>query len=105
MERIFTHFLTNFLRVVWYFRAIFLALLFIIFMGALAISLVENMPFGDAVYFSFVTGLTIGYGEIVVKSTLGRCVALFIGFIGILFTGLVIAAAVEAVRRTYHHSE
>jgi uncharacterized membrane protein len=60
------------------------------------------MRFGDAVYFSFVTGLTIGYGDIVVKSTLGRCVALFIGFIGIIFTGLVIAAAVEAVRRTYH---
>jgi voltage-gated potassium channel len=103
MQRIFTHFINNFLHVIWYFRAIFFALLFIVVIGAMAISLAENMRFGDALYFSFVTGLTIGYGDIVVKSTLGRCVALFIGFIGILFTGLVIAAAVEAVRRTYHH--
>ena len=102
MERFFTHFLTNFLRVFWHFRAIFLALFLITIIGAVAISLAENLRFGDALYFSFVTGLTIGYGDIVAKSTLGRCVALFIGFIGILFTGLVIAAAVEAVRKTYH---
>ncbi|MEJ2671792.1 MAG: potassium channel family protein [Deltaproteobacteria bacterium] len=70
--------------------------------SSVVISRVENMRFGDALYFSFVTGLTIGYGDIVVKTTIGRCVAIFIGFIGILFTGLVIAAAVEAVRRTYH---
>jgi len=70
--------------------------------GAVSIALVEKIPFGNALYFSFVTGLTIGYGDIVVKTTLGRIIALFIGFIGILFTGLVIAVAVEAVRRTYH---
>jgi voltage-gated potassium channel len=80
-----------------------LALFLIIVIGAMAISFAENLRFGDALYFSFVTGLTIGYGDIVMKTTLGRCVALFIGFIGMLFTGLVIAAAVEAVRRTYHH--
>jgi hypothetical protein len=103
MERFFTHFLANFLRVVWYFRAIFLTMLFIVVIGAVPIALVEKIPFGDALYFYFVTGLTIGYGDIVVKTTVGRSVALFIGFIGVLFTGLVIAAAVEAVRRTYHH--
>jgi voltage-gated potassium channel len=92
----------NFLHVLWYFRAIFLALPFIMMISSVVISRVENMRFGDALYFSFVTGLTIGYGDIVVKTTIGRCVAIFIGFIGILFTGLVIAAAVEAVRRTYH---
>ena len=102
MQRIFSHFLTNFFRVIWHFRAIFLALLFLVVIGAVLISLVEKIPFGDALYFSFVTGLTIGYGDIVVTTTIGRCVALFIGFIGILFTGLVIAAAVESVRRTYH---
>lgn len=103
MRRIFTHFLTNFLRVIWYYRAIFLAFLVIIIIGAAAITLAEKMQFGDALYFTLVTGLTIGYGDIVVKTTPGRCVALFIGLIGIIFSGLVIAAAVEAVRRTYRH--
>ena len=101
MQKIFTHFLTNFLRVIWYFRAIFFAFVFIIIIGATAITLVEKMPFGDALYFTLVTGLTIGYGDIVVKTIPGRCVALCIGLVGIIFTGLVIAAAVEGVRRTY----
>ena len=100
---IFNHFMANFFKVIWFFRAIIFALLFIILIGAVAIAFVEKIPLGDALYFSFVTGLTIGYGDIVVKTALGRCVALFIGFIGIVFTGLVIAGAVEAVRRTYHH--
>ena len=103
MQKIFTHFLAHFLRVIWYFRAIVFALLFIIVIGAAVITFVEKMSFGDALYFTLVTGLTIGYGDIVVKTALGRCVALFIGFIGIIFSGLVIAAAVEAVRRTYRH--
>jgi hypothetical protein len=100
---IFNHFMANFFKVIWFFRAIVFTLLFIILIGAMAIAFVEKIPLGDALYFSFVTGLTIGYGDIVVKTALGRCVALFIGFIGIVFTGLVIAGAVEAVRRTYHH--
>jgi hypothetical protein len=57
MQRILSHFLTNFFRVIWHFRAILLALLFLVEIGAVPISLVEKIPFGDALYFSFVTGL------------------------------------------------
>ena len=102
MQKYFTHFLENFLRVIWHFRIISFGLLIIMVIGAVPIALVEKIPFGDAIYFAFVTGLTIGYGDIVMKTTIGRCVALFLGFIGVLFTGLIIAGAVEAVRRTYH---
>jgi hypothetical protein len=89
---------------VWFgiFELFFLGQFLLIVIGAVPIALVEKIPFGDALYFAFVTGLTIGYGDIVMKTTLGRCIALLLGFIGILFTGLVIAAAVEAVRKTYH---
>ncbi len=103
MQKYFTHFLTNFLRVVWNFKAIFLGQFLLMVIGAVPIALVEKIPFGDALYFAFVTGLTIGYGDIVMKTTLGRCIALSLGFIGILFTGLVIAAAVRAVQETYRH--
>jgi voltage-gated potassium channel len=70
--------------------------------GAAVIAYIEKLPFGDALYFSLVTGLTIGYGDVVVKTFFGRCVAIFIGLIGILFTGLVVAAAVREVQKTYH---
>jgi len=76
------------------------ALIALIVIGAVVIAYVEKMPFGDALYFSFVTGLTIGYGEIVAKTLLGRLVALLIGLIGIVFSGMVVAIAVRAVQKT-----
>jgi Ion channel len=36
----------------------------------LLIGFVEGWSVGEAVYFSFVTGLTIGYGDIVPRQTL-----------------------------------
>lgn len=86
----------------WHFRSINLALLALLIVSAAAIAYVEKLPFGDALYFSFITGLTIGYGDIVVKTFIGRCIAILIGFIGILFTGLMVAIAVRAVQKTYH---
>ena len=73
--------------------------------GAAVLSLVEKMSFGSALYFAFVTRLTIGYGDIVVKTPFGRLVALFIGFVGVLFTGLMVAALVLAVRESYEESK
>jgi general secretion pathway protein M len=66
-----------------------------------AVTLVEKMPFGNSLYFAFVTGLTIGYGDIVVKTSFGRLVALLIGFDGILFTGLMVAALVVSLGLYY----
>jgi voltage-gated potassium channel len=100
--RTFTHFVSYWFRVIWHVRSVIFAILALVVIGAGAIALVEKLPFGEALYFSFVTGLTIGYGDIIVKTALGRFVALLIGFIGILFTGLVTAAAIEAIRKTYH---
>jgi ion channel len=64
----------------------------------LLIGFVEGWSVGDAVYFSFVTGLTIGYGDIVPRQTLTRALAIVIGFGGILLAGLVAGIAVSAMR-------
>jgi len=64
----------------------------------------EKGPFGDALYFAFITGLTIGYGDIVMKTVAGRVITILIGFIGIVITGLIVATAVEMVRKILHHS-
>ena len=59
--------------------------------GAVLISFVEQLPFDHALYFSFVTGLTIGYGDIVATTSVGRIISIVLGVIGIMFTGLVVA--------------
>ena len=58
------------------------------------------MRFGEALYLSFITGLTIGYGDIVVKTPVGRLFAVLLGLIGIIFTGIMVAAAIRAVEKS-----
>ncbi len=93
----FTSFTYHFFRIIWHFRSVNLALFALIVINGWAISYVEKLPFGDALYFAFITGLTIGYGDIVVKTPVGRILAVLIGFIGVLFSGLVVAAALRAI--------
>jgi len=100
----FKRFTSHFFHIVWRVRSVIFALIVLIVIGAMVIAFVEKMPFPDALYFSFVTGLTIGYGEIVAKTVLGRLVALLIGLIGIVFTGMVVAVAVRAVQQSFEES-
>ena len=96
----FTRFMYHFFLAVWHVKTVILALIALVVAGAAAVTLFEKMPFVDALYFAFVTGLTIGYGDIVLKNPSGRLVAILIGFIGILFTGLMVAVLVFAVRES-----
>jgi hypothetical protein len=64
----------------------------------LLIGFVEGWSLGDAVYFTFVTGLTIGYGDIVPRQPLARALAIGIGISGLFLTGLIAGIAVYAMR-------
>ena len=98
-------FTNHFLRAIWHVRAVILALIALVVVGAAAVTLVEKIPFADALYFAFVTGLTIGYGDIVMHTPVGRLIALLIGLVGILFSGLMVAVLVHAVRESIEKSE
>lgn len=100
-----TSFTYHFFRAVWHVRAVILALIALVVAGAAAVTLVEKMSFADTLYFAFVTGLTIGYGDIVMQTPVGRLVALLIGMVGILFTGLIVAVLVHAVRESMTESQ
>ena len=100
----FTSFTDHFFRAIWHVKSVILALVALIMAGAVAITLIEKMPFADTLYFAFVTGLTIGYGDIVMKTPGGRLIALLIGLVGILFTGLMVAVLVYAVRESMSKS-
>jgi hypothetical protein len=82
------------LRVVW---PILSGLLFLVVTLGVAAGLVEGWSLQESVYFSFVSGLTIGYGDFAPKTLLGRALAIAIGVCGILITALVAAVAVKAL--------
>ena len=63
----------------------------------LLVGFMEGWSLGDAVYFTFITGLTIGYGDLVPRQTLTRALAIGIGFFGLFVTALIAAIAVYAM--------
>lgn len=100
----FFRFNFHFFAAIWRVKFVFLVLIALLVVGAIGVTFWEDMPFEDALYFALVTGLTIGYGDIVATTPLGKLVSIVIGFIGILFTGLMVAVLVFAVRETLEES-
>ena len=82
------------LRVVW---PVLSALLVAIVGLGLLIGLIEGWSVSDSIYFAFVSGLTIGYGDLAPKTFTARVLAILIGICGVLLTGLVAAVAVKAL--------
>jgi len=66
----------------------------------LLIGYLEGWGVGDSLYFTFVTGLTIGYGDLTPHRALSRVLAVVIGFAGIVLTGLIAAVIVRALQET-----
>lgn len=62
------------------------------------IGFVEGWSIGNAVYFSFITGLTIGYGDLVPSHLVSRILAVLIGILGVLLVGLFAAIGVRALQ-------
>lgn len=60
----------------------------VIIFGAILISLLEEMSFEDAVWWSFVTFTTIGYGDVLIRTTMGRIIAIILMIFGIGFIGI-----------------
>lgn len=90
------------LRVVWPILSILLGL--IVALG-LIIGLIEGWSVHESIYFAFVSGLTIGYGDFAPKSLLTRALAILIGVCGVLVTALLAAIAVKALTAAQDDSE
>jgi hypothetical protein len=59
---------------------------------------VEDWQPVEGIYFAFVTGLTVGYGDLVPKQHLSRILAVGIGFTGVLLTAIFAAVSVRALQ-------
>lgn len=94
LRRRFLRGLFNGLRVVW---PILSGLLGLMIALGLLIGVREGWSIQESIYFAFVSGLTIGYGDLVPKTLLTRALAIAIGLCGVLVTALLAAVAVKAL--------
>lgn len=61
--------------------------------------LVEGLRFFHAMYFTFVTALTIGYGDVTPSQPLGKVIAVLIGFLGASTMGFFVALAIHSANQ------
>ena len=99
----------EFARTLWQLRAplavllvLFLLLSTVIYYVGGLVESASRAPssFGQTLYFCMVTALTIGYGDVVPTTTLGRIDSVLLGMQGVLVTSMVTAAFVHAVQET-----
>ncbi len=72
----FVRSLCHYVRVVW---PVLSALLLTQWLLGMIVGHVEGWSIGDASYFTFVTGLTVGYGDLVPRQAVSRVLAVLIG--------------------------
>ena len=93
----FFHYVFKIIKFIW---PIFSSLLLLIMALGLVIGMREGWTIGDSLYFSFITGFTIGYGDITPHYPLTKILAVILAAVGFLFTGILVGIAVEALRYT-----
>ena len=64
-------------------------------LGAL-FAFVERIRLYDAMYFTCITAMSIGYGDITPERLSGKLIAIAIGLIGMITNGLMVALALNS---------
>jgi hypothetical protein len=97
LRRLFFAELLSGMKVVW---PILSGLLGVMVALGIVIGLLEDWSILDSIYFAFVSGLTIGYGDFAPTLPLARILAIGIGLTGVLLVGLIVAMGVRALEIT-----
>ena len=98
--KIFREFIGTFLHHASCIREVIGTLVLLIVVAGVAFSKAESIRLSDGVYFAFITALSVGYGDISPRTTIGRIVSVGIGLMGILFVGITAAIATRALAHT-----
>ena len=99
IRRLFFAKLIQEMQVVW---PILSGILVVMVGSGLVVGRIESWRIGESLYFTFVTGLTIGYGDLTPKHFLGRLLAIVIALAGVVLIGLVAAVSVQALAEADH---
>jgi voltage-gated potassium channel len=57
----------------------------------------EDQTLGNAIYFTLITGMTVGYGDIAPVTPIGKAASVAIAIVGVITAGIYVAIATRAV--------
>ena len=73
-----------------------LTLAFLIILMGQIVGVRESWGRFNSLYWSFITATTVGYGDMRPLKPLSKVLSIFIALIGIIFTGIMLAVALNA---------
>jgi len=83
-----------------FFPLILFFIAFITLLGSI-VGRIEGWTKFNAIYWSFITALTVGYGDIRPSRKISKVMSIIIAFTGIMFTGLLVALTVATATTAF----
>ncbi|KAB5590237.1 hypothetical protein CTheo_6315 [Ceratobasidium theobromae] len=83
---------------------IVMVLLCYIALGAMCYSFIIGISFQDGLYFTVVSIETVGFGDIILTTTLGRIFSMFYNTFGIINLGLAVSTTRETIIESFENS-
>ena len=75
------------------------SILLIVLLGSI-VGMRESWGRFDSIYWAFITATTVGYGDIRPTGPVSKALSVLIAFVGLIFTGLLVALAIHAATVT-----
>ena len=89
-------FISLFARGLYLAAPLLVALVSVIVMAGQVVRRYESWSRFDALYWSFITATTIGYGDLRPTRRVSKALSVLIGIVGLVLTGIMVAIALRA---------
>ena len=96
--RFSVEFTRAFLILLWYALPVLGGIALLITLCGLLLARLEGISYEMGIYFAWVTGTTIGYGDLLPTTSASRFLALFIALLGVPLNGLIAGVAIVAAK-------
>lgn len=80
---------------------ILVGIILIIITLGLIVGCVESWTKFNAIYWSFITALTVGYGDIKPISKVSKILSIIVGGVGIMLGGILVAITLQATTNAF----
>lgn len=71
----------------------------------LVIGRIEHWSLFDSLYHAFINATTVGYGDFRPVDKRAKMLAIMLAFVGLVFTGMVVAIALHAATDAFKHMQ